>query len=224
MTLAAGQPADLMLALSGQLTPAIARRLLKPEVSAVSEAWTRTSLDRLAEGCDYDPLPLTLHMDAQLALPDDMLHYFDRTSMAHSLEVRVPFLDQEVVELCARIPASLKVHGLTTKHVLREAARGIVPDRIVDKRKIGFFRGAAQGWLRSQLDRAVADHLLAPAPAYSEFLEPAAVRDLVGEAQRTRRRVQLVLAILMLEVWLSTFLPRAVRSTAPERERISLRT
>jgi asparagine synthase (glutamine-hydrolysing) len=211
-----------MLAMSGQLPPEIARRLLKPEVAAVRDAWTRPALEGLAEGCDYDPLPLTLHMDARLALPDDMLHYFDRASMAHSLEVRVPFLDHEVVELCARIPASLKVRGLTTKYVLREAARGIVPDRIIDKPKIGFFRGASQGWLRSQLDRAVAEHLLSPSPAYAAFLEPAAVRELIDEALRTRRRVQLVLAILMLEVWLSTFLARAVPSSAPARERITV--
>jgi asparagine synthase (glutamine-hydrolysing) len=209
LTLAAEEPSDLMLAVSGQLPPELAARLLKPEVAAVADGWTRPALASLADGAPFDPLSLTLHMDAQLALPDDLLHYFDRASMAHSLEVRVPFLDHEVVELCARIPPGQKVHGLTTKYVLREAARGILPDRIIDKRKIGFFRGAVQSWLRSQLDRAVAERLLAPTPAYSEFLEPAAVRELVDEALRTRRRAQLVFSILMLEVWLSTFLARA---------------
>jgi asparagine synthase (glutamine-hydrolysing) len=142
--------------------------------------------------------------------------------MAHSLEVRVPFLDHEVVELCSRIPADLKVHGLTTKHVLRQAARDVLPDRIIDKRKIGFFRGASQSWLRSQLHGALAEHLLAPSPAYAEFLDATAVKDLVGEALRTRRRVQLVLAILMLEVWLSTFLGRALHPAEPQREQITL--
>ena len=56
-----------------------------------------------------DPLPTTLYLDGRLALVDDMLHYFDRASMAHSLEVRVPFLDHQVVEYCATIPAGLKV-------------------------------------------------------------------------------------------------------------------
>ena len=74
----------------------------------------RVVADRLGDLADA-PLPATLYIDAQLALVDDMLHYFDRASMAHSLEVRVPFLDHQVVEYCAGIPAELKVRRLTTK-------------------------------------------------------------------------------------------------------------
>ena len=75
-----------------------------------------------------------------------MLHYFDRASMAHSLEVRVPFLDHELVEYCATIPSDLKVRRLQTKQILKDVARGVVPDRIIDKPKIGFFSGAVDGW------------------------------------------------------------------------------
>ena len=78
----------------------------------------------------------------QLALVDDMLHYFDRASMAHSLEVRVPFLDHHLVEHCATIPDELKVRGLTRKHLLRSVAKGIVPDHVLEKKKVGFFIGA----------------------------------------------------------------------------------
>jgi asparagine synthase (glutamine-hydrolysing) len=214
-TLAADGPVDLMLAMSGQLPPDLAGRLLKPELRNAAGTWVRPALSSLADGSSLDPLEVTLHMDAQLALPDDLLHYFDRASMAHSLEVRVPFLDHEFVEFCARIPTDLKVRRLTTKYILREAARGILPDRIIDKRKIGFFRGASQGWLRSQLDGALAEYLLAPSPAYADYLDAPTVKQLVSEAAESRRRVQLVLAILMLEVWLSTFLPRALRPGEP---------
>ena len=55
-------------------------------------------------GYEGRPLETTLYVDGQLALVDDMLHYFDRASMAHSLEVRVPFLDHHLVEHCATIP------------------------------------------------------------------------------------------------------------------------
>jgi asparagine synthase (glutamine-hydrolysing) len=209
-TLAAHGPAERLLEMSGQLPPELARGLLKPELAAVHGAWTTEALSSLADGDAADPLAATLHIDAQLALPDDMLHYFDRASMAHSLEVRVPFLDHELVEYCARIPPELKVRRLQTKHILKHAARGIVPDRIIDKRKIGFFRGASQGWIRSQLDGALADYLLAPAPAYADLLERSAVEQLLRDATRTRRRVQLALAVLMLEVWLREFLPRAL--------------
>ena len=73
------------------------------------------------------------------ALVDDMLHYFDRMSMAHSLEVRVPFLDHHFVEFAATVPPNLKVNRFRTKLVLKHAARGILPDQIIDKPKIGFF-------------------------------------------------------------------------------------
>jgi asparagine synthase (glutamine-hydrolysing) len=206
--------------MSGQVSEELSTRLMKPELAAVHGAWTSRALLALADGYPDEPLPTTLHLDAQLALPDDMLHYFDRASMAHSLEVRVPFLDHELVEYCATIPPDLKVRRLTTKYVLKHAARGILPDRIIDKRKIGFFRGASQGWIRSQFDGAIADYLLAASPAYAELLERDAVEQLLGEARRTRRSVQLALAILVLEVWLSTFLPRALATPKPERSRL----
>ena len=139
-----------------------------------------------------------------------MLHYFDRASMAHSLEVRVPFLDHHVVDYCARIPAGLKVRGLQTKHLLKEVARGVLPAQIVDKRKIGFFHRAVDGWFRAQAGHAVADYLLDPGAQYPQLLEAAGVRRLVAAAAAgDRRAAQTLLPILVLEVWLSTFLARA---------------
>ncbi len=170
--------------------------------------------DRLGGLADA-PLPATLYIDAQLALVDDMLHYFDRASMAHSLEVRVPFLDHHVVEYCAGIPAELKVRRLTTKYLLKRASRGILPDRIIDKRKIGFFAASVDGWFRDQASGAIAEYLLAPQPHYAELLDPQVVRNLVRRHAEApdRADARLLLAILMLEVWLSSFLPRALGQT-----------
>jgi asparagine synthase (glutamine-hydrolysing) len=157
-------------------------------------------------------LPQVLHLDAQLGLVDDMLHYFDRASMARSLEVRVPFLDHVLVEFCVGIPPGLKVRRGTTKYVLREAARGIVPDRIIDKPKIGFFNGFVEAWFRGQADNTIRDYLLQPAPRYADFLNRAPVERLVRSepGQRTAAESDLLLSILMLEVWLSTYIPRAL--------------
>lgn len=153
-----------------------------------------------------------MYLDSRLALVDALLHYFDHTSMAHSLEIRVPFLDQRVVELCAAIPGDLKVHGLTTKHLLKEAARGLVPDSVIDKRKVGFFRHAADAWFRAQLDRSIRTYLLGGERRYAEFLDPVVVERLVLEhaGGRSTRNAELLLAILLLEVWLTSYLPRAV--------------
>jgi asparagine synthase (glutamine-hydrolysing) len=167
------------------------------------------------EGVDAPPLAATLHSDAQLALVDDMLHYFDRASMARSLEVRVPFLDHKVVEFCARIPTDLKVRGLRTKHLLKQASEGLVPDRIINKRKIGFFRGATDAWFRAQTGGAISDYLLGPNPRYCEMLDRTCVESLVRRHSNGDRSVNthVLLSILLLEVWLTSFIPRAV----PER-------
>ena len=150
-TLARPDPAERLLAMSGNLGPtAPARARARPARRARRvDARSRILRERLGDASPDDPLPAALYLDAQLGLVDDMLHYFDRASMAHSLEVRVPFLDHHVVELCATIPARHKVRRLDTKHVLKHAARGLVPDRIIDKPKVGFFNAAVDGWFRA---------------------------------------------------------------------------
>jgi asparagine synthase (glutamine-hydrolysing) len=161
-----------------------------------------------------DPLEAALQLDAKLVLPDDMLHYFDRMSMAHSLEVRVPFLDHELVEMCAAIPDGYKVRRLTTKYLLKAAARGLVPDRIIDKPKIGFFNSAVVDWLKASSTSVIAEYLLDRDAASAEFLDTASIERLVRrvkEGPTSSREAHALLAILMLEVWLSSFLPRATR-------------
>src|SRR5207237_7109168 len=137
-------------------------------------------------------------------------------SMAHSLEVRVPFLDHPLVEFCSQIPSGFKVRRLVGKHVLRMAARDLVPAGVLQKPKQGFFRGSVDLWFRGQADGAISDWLLGPSPHYAEFIDPAAVRLLVEDHREGRDRWNghLLLSILMLEAWLASFLPRAMSSPA----------
>jgi asparagine synthase (glutamine-hydrolysing) len=151
-----------------------------------------------------------LVLDGQLSLVDDMLHYFDRVSMAHSLEVRVPFLDHRVVEFCARVPARLKLRGQTGKYLLRRLARGIVPEEVLDRPKVGFFSGAVDHWFRAQVSGIVEDVLLDPSARYIELLDPdVAVKPLLAERPRSYRDSKFLLSVLMLELWLTRYLPRA---------------
>jgi asparagine synthase (glutamine-hydrolysing) len=125
--------------------------------------------------------------------------------------VRVPFLDHHVVELAAAIPASLKVRRGTTKYLVKQVARGLIPDEIIDKPKTGFFNHAMDAWLRAQLDGRAGDFLLADHPAFAEFVDVDGVRRLVAERIAGRAvSGNALYAILVLEVWLSTFLPRAL--------------
>ena len=210
-TLLAPDPASRLIEMSGRLGGGLRDRLYtgplagKTGASALEAAQARLPLDT------RDPLATTLHIDGQLALTDDMLHYFDRASMAHSLEARVPFLDHHLVEFCAGIPSDLKVRRLQTKYVLKRAARGLVPNRIIDKRKLGFLRSSTTPWLQAQLRTAMPDLLLASDARVTEFVDRTALNDL-AEAHRDGRDVtndHLIAGILMLEIWLRTYLPRA---------------
>jgi asparagine synthase (glutamine-hydrolysing) len=172
-------------------------------------AAARAVEDRL-DGFPRSAFGSLVSLDGQLHLADDLLHYFDRASMAHSLEVRVPFLDHHLVEYAARIPANLKVRRLTTKYLLKHAARGLVPDHIIDKRKIGFFRGTSKRWLEAKAAAAMSDYLLRPDPQYATMLDRAYVAQMVSRYRANGQvNAQLMLSILILEVWLSSFLPRA---------------
>jgi asparagine synthase (glutamine-hydrolysing) len=223
-TLAAPGTVERLLAMSGKLDGAMRQRLLRgPLAELDGQAAHRVVAERL-NGVADDPLPATLYIDPQLALVDDMLHYFDRASMAHSLEVRVPFLDHHLVEYCATIPSDLKVRRLNRKYLLKQSVRGMIPDQIIDKRKIGFFAGSVDRWFTAQADGAIAEHLLSPSPRFAEFLDRRTVGQLVqrhtdgSDTQHGR----LLLAILMLEVWLSSYLPRAQAATRPEPVAIDL--
>jgi asparagine synthase (glutamine-hydrolysing) len=223
-TLTALDPVDRLLAMSGQLDGTLRAMLLRGRLASADGGAARRAVRARLDGVADHPLAATLYVDAQLALVEDMLHYFDRASMAYSLEVRVPFLDHELVEYCARIPPDLKVRRLRTKHILKQAAHGILPDRIIDKPKIGFFRGSVSAWFQAQAARTIDDYLLQPRPRFADMLDPGAVRELVRR-QRARPDAperHLLLAILMLEIWLSTYLPRALSIPGRPRERVTL--
>ncbi len=223
-TLSAPGAVDRLVAMSGKIDDDDRAQFYRGPLTAMRGEAARDAVHRCLDGLADDPLPATLFIDAQLALVDDMLHYFDRASMARSLEVRVPFLDHRVVEYCATIPGDLKVRRLRAKDILRRASRGIIPDRIIDKRKVGFFHDSVDGWLRAQMNGAVGEVLFAPELKIGSFLDQGEIRALVMRHVEgiDTTRDELIMALLMLEVWLSDTLPRALNTSAPPRERIAL--
>ena len=112
-------------------------------------------LDRFPHG---DPLNRILWFDFLTYLPDDLLVKVDRATMLASVEARAPFLDREVMELVLPAPSHLKVRGLTTKAILKEAARGLLPERVINRRKRGLSVPVAR-WLNTGL-APLADRLL----------------------------------------------------------------
>jgi len=105
-----------------------------------------------------DPLNRVMWFDFLTYLPDDLLVKVDRATMLASVEARAPFLDREVMELVLPAPSRLKVRGLTTKAILKEAARGLVPNEVIHRRKSGLSVPVAR-WLNTGL-APLADRLL----------------------------------------------------------------
>ena len=152
-------PGDRYAAMVTTFSPAERQRLLTPEfrnpAARDAEALVRRTFGPDADGV----LNAAMRADLGSYLPGDLLTLADRVSMRHSLEVRVPFLDHPLVELMARAPARLKVHGRTKKVLMREAFRDLLPAKILDRRKMGFSVPLAL-WLRTDL-RATMEEVLA---------------------------------------------------------------
>lgn len=167
----------------------------------------------------HDDRDLTARLlDANLTtyLPDDLLIKADRSSMAASLETRAPFLDHMLVELAARVPANLKLRGATTKAVLKEAARGVLPDDIIDRPKHGF--GVPVGrWFRKDLALYAREILLDPAAQARGLFRPGAVEALLDEHIGGRRNHgQRIWLLLTLEWWFRLFIDAAEPVAPPE--------
>jgi len=106
-----------------------------------------------------DRLSRQLYTDLKSYLPDDVLTKVDRMSMAVSLEVRPPFLDHELVEYVASIPSELKLKGLSSKYILKEVAKTLLPKEIINRKKSGFTM-PVRNWLRHELKPLLHDFLL----------------------------------------------------------------
>lgn len=99
---------------------------------------------------EYDPISRMQFIDMHEWLNGDLLHNADRTTMAHSLELRTPFLDKEVFAVASEIPADLRIAHGTTKYILRKAAEGVVPDHVLNRKKLGF-PVPIRFWLRDEM-------------------------------------------------------------------------
>jgi asparagine synthase (glutamine-hydrolysing) len=160
---------------------------------------------RLARHFDrYADLPWPSQMmrfDLQTYLPEDVLTKVDRMSMAHSIESRVPLLDNEVVDFATSLPAAIKIRNGRRKHVLKEVAAPLLPDGLVDRAKQGF--GVPLGvWFRGGLRELFADTLLSPTALQRGYFEPRFVRQLADEHLSGRRDHTLRLwQLVIFERW-----------------------
>jgi asparagine synthase (glutamine-hydrolysing) len=159
----------------------------------------------------YAALPWPSQMmrfDAETYLPEDVLAKVDRMSMAHSIESRVPLLDNEVVEFASRLPSHLKIRNGRRKHLLKEVAAAVLPPEILARRKQGF--GVPLGvWFRGGLRALFADTLLSPVSLQRGYFDPRFVRRVLDEHLSGKRDHSLRLwQLVVFDRWYGRYVER----------------
>jgi asparagine synthase (glutamine-hydrolysing) len=141
------------------------------------------------------------YVDLHSFLPHNILRYSDRMSMAHGLEVRVPYTDHKLVEFLARVPWQAKLDGNQTKRLLRQAAQPWVPEKILKRGKMGL--NPPMGlWLRQHLRPLLAEYLSPDRIKQRGYFDPATVQTLVQDLMAGRRDYSLHLwALISFEEW-----------------------
>jgi asparagine synthase (glutamine-hydrolysing) len=177
----------------------------------------RVLSDKLNHACrGYDPAEQTLfhyrkvagadhvtrmlYTDLKTYLPDDILVKVDRMSMAHSLEVRAPFLDYRIIEFAAALASDWKIKNNNKKIILRRTFSRLLPERILNRAKHGF-TVPLDNWFRSDL-KAFAERILLHYDQLAEYLDPCGVQVLWQQHQTQKANHGTVLwSLLMLALW-----------------------
>jgi asparagine synthase (glutamine-hydrolysing) len=150
---------------------------------------------------DRSPLKRMLYADLKVWLPDNLLLRGDLMTMAASIEERGPFLDQQVVELAARIPTRLLTRGFRTKTLLKDALRPYLPKEALSRRKVGF-RLPISEWFKKSLRSLVADLLLSPQAAARGYFNARSMEKYVREHfEGVRDRQKQLWALVNFELW-----------------------
>ncbi len=148
----------------------------------------------------------TLAADVQLYLADDLLVKMDRATMAHSLEARSPFLDHSLMEFVASLPAHFKLAGRNKKYLLKAALRGVLPDVVLDRPKMGFSAPIAH-WFRNELREMAYDVLLTPTTLQRGYFRKQVMAQLLDEHCTGRQdHAETLWQLLVLELWHRTFI------------------
>jgi asparagine synthase (glutamine-hydrolysing) len=150
-----------------------------------------------------DPVTPLLHLDLKTSLVDSLLLLTDKMTMATSLEARVPFLDHELIETVAHVPAGMKVKGTRLRHIQKLAMRGRLPDDVFRRKKRGF--GCPVGrWFRGDLRELLRDMLAPDALRADGLFDPAATEAMIAAHEQYREdRSETLLALLTFQIWQS---------------------
>lgn len=164
---------------------------------------------------DTDELGGLQFLEVRSSLPDELLVYADKLSMAHSLELRVPYLDQEVVEYVERLNASFKVRFGVRKWLHRRVAKRLLPDEILTRKKRGFATNVVDRWLRNSVARSMERLFEDTQSLMYNYLDPGSIQALFQEHRSGRAdRHKILFSLVVLEHLLRKY---DTSSSAPRR-------
>ena len=166
---------------------------------AILECWASMT-DLMSATDDLGGLQF---LELRSTLPDELLMYADKLSMAHSLELRVPFVDKEIVEYVEQLPANLKVRAGSGKWLHRQVCRAFLPNSILRRPKRGFASNVVDAWFRSSIDGKMVETLLDRDSRVYQFLEARALRTLIEQHSSGRHdHHKILFSLVVLEQWL----------------------
>ena len=208
------------------IRPALRQVLCTPEFlsaadAAAGPASASTLLEAFAEADAIELVDALLAVDVARYLPDVLLPKVDIATMAHGLEGRSPLLDHVVMEFAASLPATMKIRGDETKHILKRTVRPLLPEEIVTRPKRGFTVPIEQ-WFRRELRGYAREVLLSGAARQRGLFNAVEVERLLEEhATGARQWHNQIWALLMLELWFQEFMDRRPVTTTAGESRAS---
>ncbi len=177
-------------------------RLLDPSILADLNGWRAEAvLEDAWSGAGFNGVDRMLAADVETYLPGDLLVKMDIATMAHSVETRSPFLDHHFMEFAARLPTDLKLRGGSGKHILKTAMRGVLPDEILDRAKMGF-GVPLNHWFRGELAHLPRELLLDPAAHSRDYVVRSEVERLLAEhANGSHDHALRIWTLVQFETW-----------------------
>jgi asparagine synthase (glutamine-hydrolysing) len=152
-----------------------------------------------------EPLDRILALEQRFFLTDHNLTYTDRMSMASGVEIRVPFLDLDLVEFASRLPLSYKQRGTCSKWVLKKAMEPYLPRDVIYRKKMGFGL-PLRSWLKSELNEWLADTLSFDRLRYRGLFDPVAVQNLISNNRESRiDAAYTLLSLASIEIWCQVY-------------------
>jgi asparagine synthase (glutamine-hydrolysing) len=156
--------------------------------------------------CSVDALTQMMYIDTRANLPDDLLMVGDKTSMANSLEARVPFLDYRIVEFAESLPGELKLHGVTGKYLHKKAVEKWLPKAMVYQTKKGF-ANPVNKWLQTRMSEYVRDCLLSETSGVRNYFSKSYIQQLIVDHEKGLQNYQRHVYLLMsFEMWHRRFI------------------